>query len=167
MKDLLFKYATPLTTGLFFISLISGVFLFVHIGGPLKGIHEWLSMVLIAPFVLHLWRNWRPFVAYFKRTPMMVALVAAVAMTVPFFVLSGGPRSVPPYVQLSRTVLKGTPAELAPVLDVPAAEIVAALVSAGYAGASEEKSFEAIASESSKDSAAMIATLAAVKPAAN
>ncbi len=93
-----------------------GVFLFVKIGGPLKGIHEWLSMVLIAPFVLHLWRNWRPFMAYFKRTPMIVAIVISVALTVPFF-LDSGSWSVPPYVQFSRAVLKGTPAELAPVLE--------------------------------------------------
>ncbi|SIQ18186.1 protein of unknown function [Rhizobium sp. RU20A] len=166
MKDLLLRYATPLTTGLFIISLISGVFLFVKIGGPLKGIHEWLSMLLIAPFVLHLWRNWRPFMAYFKRTPMIIAIVISVALTVPFF-LDSSSRTLPPYVQFSRTMLKGTPAELAPVLDVPAAEIVALLIAAGYAGAAEGKSFEVIASEAAKDNNAMIATLAGVKPAGN
>ncbi|WP_377289604.1 DUF4405 domain-containing protein [Rhizobium sp. SG2393] len=166
MKDLLYKYATPLTTGLFIISLISGVFLFVKIGGPLKGIHEWLSMVLILPFVLHLWRNWRPFTAYFRRKPMMIAIAISVALTIPFFLASGS-RSLPPYVQFSRAMLKGTPAELAPVLDVPAAEIVASLVAAGYAGAQENKSFEVIASEAAKDNNAMIATLAAVRSKAN
>ena len=61
MKSILYRYATPFTTGLFLVSLVSGVALFFHVGpAAFHGMHEWLSMVLILPFVLHMWRNWRP-----------------------------------------------------------------------------------------------------------
>ena len=67
MSKILSKYATPFTTGLFLVSLISGIALFFHFGpSAFHGMHEWLSMVLILPFVLHIWKNWRPFVCYFK-----------------------------------------------------------------------------------------------------
>ncbi|HSO47757.1 MAG TPA: DUF4405 domain-containing protein [Rhizobiaceae bacterium] len=62
MPNLLMRYATPLTSGLFAVSLISGVALFFHLGqAAFHGMHEWLSMVLILPFALHLWKNWRSF----------------------------------------------------------------------------------------------------------
>lgn len=76
MPNLLSRYATPLTTGLFLVSLISGIALFFHYGtAAFREMHEWLSMVLILPFVLHVWKNWRPFLAYFKRLPMALSLV--------------------------------------------------------------------------------------------
>jgi len=61
MTNLLNRYATPFITGLFVASLVSGVALFAHIGtGAFRDMHEWLSIVLIVPFILHLWRNWKP-----------------------------------------------------------------------------------------------------------
>ncbi|MGE8104358.1 DUF4405 domain-containing protein [Allorhizobium sp. NPDC080224] len=58
MPNILSRYATPFTTGLFLISLISGIALFFHLGtAAFREMHEWLSMVLILPFVLHLWKN--------------------------------------------------------------------------------------------------------------
>ncbi|MDT8871715.1 hypothetical protein RAA17_12975 [Komagataeibacter rhaeticus] len=31
--------------------------------------HTWLSMVLLLPFVLHVWRNWGQFMLYFRNPP--------------------------------------------------------------------------------------------------
>ena len=46
--------ATPFTTGLFLVSLISGIALFFHWESRVfHGMHEWLSMVLIAPFIIN------------------------------------------------------------------------------------------------------------------
>ena len=53
MPAILNRYATPLITGLFLVSMISGIALFFHWGSAwFHGMHEWLSMVLIVPFVL-------------------------------------------------------------------------------------------------------------------
>ena len=48
MPTLLQRYATPLITGLFLVSLISGTALFFHIAqSTFREMHEWLSLVLV------------------------------------------------------------------------------------------------------------------------
>jgi hypothetical protein len=50
MPALIQRYATPLITGLFIVSLVSGVALFFHVGQAyFHGMHEWLSMILASP----------------------------------------------------------------------------------------------------------------------
>lgn len=92
MPSIVSRNATPLISGLFIVSLVSGVALFFHFGSSyFHGMHEWLSVVLIVPFVLHLWKNWRPFANYFKRGPMAVSLVASLAAAMVFVVPGAGP----------------------------------------------------------------------------
>ena len=80
---------------------LSGIFLFFHLGQSyFHSMHEWLSMVLILPFVLHLLKNWRAFTNYFRRTPMAIALLVSVAASL-YYVLpvsqpTGGRTGGPP-----------------------------------------------------------------------
>lgn len=75
-KDALMRYATPLTTWLFLISLVSGVALFFGVGSQyFREMHEILSMLLIVPFVLHVWRNWTALINYFRRSAMWISTV--------------------------------------------------------------------------------------------
>ena len=61
MKSFVNRFSTPLTLGLFAISAISGMALFFHLGqGVFHSMHEWLSMVLLAPFAFHLWKTGAP-----------------------------------------------------------------------------------------------------------
>lgn len=87
MQKIFSRYATPFITGLFLVSLISGVFLFLHIGTAyFHEMHEILSMVLIIPFVLHLWRNWKPMTAYVRQSAMGIAMAISIALAVAFAV---------------------------------------------------------------------------------
>lgn len=91
MTNVFNRYATPLITGLFLVSLISGIALFLHIGpAGFHGMHEWLSMVLILPFALHVWKNGRPMLANFRRAPMVVALVLSTVAALAFLVPPSG-----------------------------------------------------------------------------
>ena len=88
MRDIINRYATPLTTGLFVVSTVSGVALFFHFqSGLFHGMHEWLSMALIVPFVLHVYKNWLPMTIYVKRNlmtlPLALSVAAAIAFAVP------------------------------------------------------------------------------------
>lgn len=75
-KDLLMRYATPLTTWLFLISLVSGVALFLGVGNQyFREMHEIMSLFLIVPFGLHVWRNWRTLTSYFRRSAMWISTV--------------------------------------------------------------------------------------------
>lgn len=161
MISTLSRYATPAITGLFIVSLISGIALFLHIGNAVfHGMHEWLSMVLILPFVLHLWKNWRPFSNYFKRLPMAAMLVASLLAALAFaFQPSSGGRSGPPQFALANTVLAHTPADVAPALGLDEAGLTSKLKAAGFAVADKPASLSEIAKVSGKTDMDLIAAL--------
>ncbi|MET3612015.1 hypothetical protein ABID16_000320 [Rhizobium aquaticum] len=154
MKDALFRYATPAMTSLFVISLISGVIIFFHIGPAwLHGVHEWLSMVLIVPFVLHMWRNWRAFINYFKRAAMPFSLAAGVAAVAAFGIMPAGAegeRSGPPQFALAATMVAATPAAVAPVLGVSPDALVDKLKAAGFVSADAATPMKSMAEAAGK-----------------
>lgn len=162
MKSALLRYATPFITGLFLVSLVSGIALFFHVGpAGFHGMHEWLSVVLIIPFLLHLWKNWRPMTAYFKRGAFAIAMVVSVGAAAVFLLPSqgetGGGR--PPVFALSSLMLKGSVAEIAAVMDTSPETMADALSSAGYTVASVDQALTDVASASGKSEMEIAATL--------
>lgn len=167
MPSFLSRYATPLTTGLFLVSLISGIGLFFHVGtAAFHGMHEWLSMVLILPFVLHVWKNWRPFLTYFSRLPMALALglslVAGLAFAWPSLTGNAGTGGNPAMAMVG-LIVAGTPTQVAPLLGKSDTDIVAALKEAGFTAADAAKPLSEIATASGKDQRVLMAMLAALK----
>ncbi len=150
IKRFIERYATPLTTGLFVVSAVSGTALFFHTSqGVFHEMHEWLSMLLLLPFGLHLWKNWRPLVAYAKRGTLVLPLAAALIIAVPFAIggLSGGKGGNPGF----RTMALMTSApltDLAPVLKITPDALVAALKARGYRAQSADQTLDAIAAAS-------------------
>lgn len=154
MPSLLNRYATPLITGLFLVSLVSGLALFFHVGpAAFHGMHEWLSMVLIVPFALHLWKNWRPMTAYLRRLPMALSLALSVAAAAVFFVPAGDARTGPPQFQLAQALYAATPELAAPVFGMTGAELVEGLRGAGLSGAEIGRTLREIAAASGKSDA--------------
>lgn len=166
MPNLLSRYATPFTTGLFLISLISGVALFFHVGtAAFREMHEWLSLVLILPFVLHVWKNWRPFLAYFKRLPMVlslgICLAAGLVFAWPAITGSASSGGNPAFAMIN-VVAAGKPGQIAPLLGKSEAEIVDALKQGGFTAADGAKPLSEIATASGKDTMELMATLTAL-----
>lgn len=156
------RYATPLITGLFLVSLISGVALFFGVGQAyFHQMHEVLSMVLIAPFVLHIWKNWRALINYFKRPPfyiaMVLSLVAALAYVVPQIGAAQTGRSGPPQFALASKMMSAPVSAVAPVLGLNADDMVSKLTAAGFTVSSSEESLSDVAQASGKDNQAMAA----------
>ncbi|MEZ5684819.1 MAG: hypothetical protein R3D78_02530 [Paracoccaceae bacterium] len=58
---------------------------------------EWLSMVLIVPFVLHIWKNWRPITIYLKRAPLWIALAVSTVAAAAFVLPGMGAAKVRPW----------------------------------------------------------------------
>jgi hypothetical protein len=162
MKPLLLRYATPFIAGLFLVSLISGIALFFHIANAVfHEMHEWLSVVLILPFSLHLWKNWRSLAAYLMTAPMAVALVASVVIAAPFaFGRGEAGGSGPQQITVARALTKNSPAQLAPVLGVPAEQLVSRLVESGFAAASVDLPLSQIAVQSAKGEQDLMSVLA-------
>lgn len=168
MPAFLARYATPLTTGLFIVSLVSGIALFFHWGGAaFHGMHEWLSMVLIAPFVLHVWKNWRPFLSYFKRLPMAIALGASLAASLAFAwpAITGSASSAGgnPQFAVINKVMASTPAKVAPIYDQTTESLVALLKEKGFAAAEADKPLTEIAAASGKQTMDLAVSLASIR----
>ena len=164
MPSLLARYATPFTTGLFVVSLVSGVALFFHIGSAyFHSMHEWLSLVLIAPFVLHIWKNWRAFLNYFKRSAMPVALVASLAGGVAFAwpmlnAPAGGPGGRPEFALL-RAVQSAPISHVAPLFGTDEDNLAEGLRARGFTVVSTDDTLNGIAKASGKSSGDIAAAL--------
>lgn len=165
MNPVLSRWATPSITGLFVISLVSGIAIFFGVGRSIfTGMHEWLSMVLVVPFILHLWKNWRPFVSYLKRPPMAVAsalsLAAALAFVVPAVVSPSGPPPERAVIQLlpSRTV-----AQVAPLFGHTGETLGAALTAGGLIVASVDDTLDEVAQASGAATSKVLSVALAAK----
>ena len=168
MKALLNRAATPLTTGLFAVSTVSGIALFFHFApAAFHGMHEWLSMVLIVPFALHLWKNWRPFTAYVKRGALWWALGASVAAALvfaaPALTGSNGGGGNPAFRAMA--AMTAAPlADLAPVLRTTPDALLAALKERGYAAGSAAETLDGVAAARGEPARDLLLTLLPPSP---
>ncbi|TBW33013.1 DUF4405 domain-containing protein [Siculibacillus lacustris] len=149
------RYSTPFTTGLFLVSLISGIALFFHVGQSyFHGMHEWLSMVLILPFGFHVWKNWGPILNYLQRgwllVPLAVSLAAAVVFMVPA-ALGTGAGGGNPMVVMATVLADAKIVDLAPILKTTPEVLVTRLKAAGIPVASTETSVATAAAAAGKD----------------
>lgn len=161
MTQFVHRYATPFITWLFLISLITGIALFIHIGPTaFREMHEILSMVLILPFVLHLWKNWRPMMAYVKRPAMIVATLVSVAMMLPFFLTTDeGRAGGPPQFAFAAHVLANPVEKVAPLFGLTEGDLRAMLSDAGYEAVESGQSLHDLAEASGKSDADVAALL--------
>lgn len=162
MAKVFSRYATPLITGLFLVSLISGIALFFHVGpGGFHGMHEWLSMVLILPFVLHLWKNWRPMTGYFRHVPMAVALVVSALAAGAFLMPTGETTTAggPPQFRLAHLVLTQPLKDVAPAVGLTPDALTDQLTAAGYTVTASAQALTEIASASGKTEADLASLL--------
>lgn len=166
MPSFLSRYATPFTTGLFLVSLVSGIALFFHYGtSAFREMHEWLSMVLILPFVLHVWKNWRPFLMYFKRLPMAIALAASLVAGLVFAwpAITGSGAGTNPQMAMIALVTHATPATVAPLFGQTEDVFIATLKEKGFTAAETGKTLVDIATASGKGERDVVITLTALK----
>ena len=165
MSQIISRWATPTITALFVVSLVSGVIIFFNVGRmSFTPMHEWLSMLLIIPFVMHLIKNWRPFLAYMRRPPMAIAggisLVAALAFALPPLFITFTP---PPERIIIGMLPASSVAQVAPLLGHTGESLQAALQTAGITVASAEQSIKAVAEASGRTSSQVLAAALAAK----
>ena len=148
------RLATPLTTGLFVISAISGVALFFRwVPGAFHTMHVWLSMVLLVPVVLHVWRNWRSLLGYARRGALAVPLVLCLVAAVPFAVVGlngGGRRGGNRASRMVTLIAQARLTDLAPVLKTTPDTMLATLRQRGFSAQSAEETLDAVATASGK-----------------
>lgn len=158
LKILMNRYATPFTTGLFLVSLISGIAIFFHWGDAyFRGMHEWLSMVLVLPFVFHMVKNWGPLLTYLRRGwliwPLAVCTVGGIAFAWPALTAStsGAPTGGNPAVAVMRLVSAGTLEQIAPLAKKTPDQLAEALRAKGFKVETTSATLNDIATASGKE----------------
>ncbi|GBR51092.1 DUF4405 domain-containing protein [Gluconobacter sphaericus] len=152
-KTFMNRYGTPLTTGFFIVSGVTGVAMFFHWAPQsFHPIHEWLSMVLLAPFILHLVKNWTSLVNYARRKTLYVPLIIAFAACIPFiFQVPGGHAGNRKTAFMALPVLEQAPlSDIAPLVHMDADGLIHRLQSQGYTVISAEQSLDDIAKTSGR-----------------
>ncbi|NTW69998.1 MAG: DUF4405 domain-containing protein [Chlorobiaceae bacterium] len=83
MKASIKSWATPLASGAFTISAVTGLLLFFEIEiGMVEDVHKWLSWLLVGGVLLHVISNWKPFTAYFSKKPALALISTALLVTI-------------------------------------------------------------------------------------
>jgi hypothetical protein len=145
LSRLMHRYATPLTTGLFLVSAISGVALFFRWAPALwHSMHEWLSMVLLAPFVFHIVKNWKSLIGYLRRKQLLWPLVLCIVVSIPFAWQNMGRTGENPSFRMARMLTTTPLASLAPVLKTTPEALVDRVKQHGYETATAESTLDAL-----------------------
>ncbi|MBV8575628.1 MAG: DUF4405 domain-containing protein [Acetobacteraceae bacterium] len=164
LAALINRFATPLTAGLFAVSAVSGVALFFHwMPGAFPTMHIWLSVVLLAPFAFHVWKNWRPLLGYAKRGTLFMPFAACVVVPIPFTYsgVAGSDRGNPGR-RTTELMTHATLSELAPVLRTTPDSLLMTLRQRGFQAQSSSETLEAVAVAAGKEPTEV---LSAVMPA--
>ena len=157
------RLATPLTTGMFCVSVVSGIALFFHWSPNLfKSMHEWLSVVALLPFALwHIWKNWGALVNYTRGGLLFVVLGLSLVVALPFAWTSnqqpGGGGN--PAFRVVRLLTNAPLSELAPLLKSTPDTLLTRLQTKGYQVESPNDSLEKIASSSGTEAAKILQEL--------
>ncbi len=136
MIKFLKTHGTTFTIGLFLVSAISGVFLFFHLwSSAFHGMHEWLSMLLLVPVVLHIWKNFPSLKGYFKRKtiaiPLALSLIGAVIFAYPALTSSGSGGGNPMRAAIG-AIQNGSIEQVAPLYNISASDLQKRLEARGY-----------------------------------
>ncbi|MBO1324287.1 DUF4405 domain-containing protein [Acetobacter sp. TBRC 12305] len=147
------RYGTPLTTGFFVISAVTGIALFFHWGpGSFHPMHEWLSMVLLVPFILHMVRNWNGLVGYARRGTLYVPLLLSVLAAAYFVFAPASPQVGNRQVafRLASLATKAPISQLAPVLGMDVPELTHRLRAEHFTVEGENQSLDEISQANSR-----------------
>ena len=142
----LHRYGTPLTVGLFAVSTVSGVALFFRLApAAFHAMHEWLSLVLLVPFGVHMWKNWRPLVGYARRRTLFIPIGLTVLAALPF-VYTGltATRTGQPAFRAVRLMTQTPLTALAPILKTTPDALQADLQRRGFTVASADDRLDTI-----------------------
>ncbi|WP_040433236.1 DUF4405 domain-containing protein [Chlorobium ferrooxidans] len=83
MKASMKSWATPLASGAFTISAVTGLLIFFDIEiGMVEDVHKWLSWLLVGGVLLHLLSNWKQFTGYFSKKPAIAIIATALLVTI-------------------------------------------------------------------------------------
>lgn len=169
MSTWLRTWATPITASLGVIMGITGMLMFFHLAPHiLKELHEWFGVLTIAAVGLHIAKNWAATKGYFRKGRALPISAVSTLMIAGLFVGAGslmeeeggegGGRGAGQRAAVER-MEQATLAELAPLADTSAADLVARVEAAGLGAATAESTPQAIAAAAEAPTDAVLTAL--------
>lgn len=84
-------WVSPIVALSFAVVGISGVLMLFEVRSfPMKVLHEWMGVMMVAAGTIHLFLNWKAFSGYFRNRSAMVALVAGTLLCCALIFAGGG-----------------------------------------------------------------------------
>ena len=135
-------WITPLTTGAFLLTAVTGVLLFFHAATGLnKEVHEWLSWVFLIGAILHLALNFGPFKKYLTQRKGQVLMGFFVLLLALSFVpIKEEHHHAPPFVPPIRALAQAPLSTLAQVARTSPEQLSERLSKEGITVASYQQS---------------------------
>jgi len=155
---------TPLTITTSVVVGVSGLMLFFKVGTPfVKGLHEWVSLVMVAACALHVIRNWGPIVRYARQRALWVATgltaLATVALVLPAASGNGGHPDRRPGTaneQVVRAIENAPLEQVAKLAGCSTEELTARLAAQGMTVPNASMTVEQVAKSSNRPTAAVL-----------
>jgi hypothetical protein len=135
-------WITPITTGAFLLTAVTGILLFFHAATGLnKAVHEWLSWVFLAGAILHLALNFAPFKKYLTQRRAQVLMGSFVLLLALSFVPMGEEEHhAPPFVPPIKALAQAPLTTLAQVARTSPEQLRERLADQGLAVTSDQQS---------------------------
>lgn len=138
---------TSFTIALFLIISVTGVLMFFHIqSGPIRVLHEWLSIVFVVFGVLHVVVNWQVFLTYLKK-PAMITFFVLIAILPLFLIGNGNERGGNPIMGIMRNLEESSLTHIAPLFGMDESKAIATLQEHGIKIVSGQQTLHGIAEE--------------------
>ncbi|MBX9635034.1 MAG: DUF4405 domain-containing protein [Magnetospirillum sp.] len=153
------KYATQATAALSVVVGVTGVMMFYRIAkAEVEAMHDWLGLAFVIVAALHVLRHRKSF-ANMLRQPRMRTLFAAAAVAALAFVVLSPPKQGNPFRQITQLAANAPLTDLAPLMGIPADELVKRLQESGLAVSDTGQSIESLAKAQNRDPVGVLAGL--------
>jgi len=140
------RWATPLTIVTSVLVGISGVMMFFHLGeGLIKGMHEWIGLLMVAAVVTHIVVHVKPFKRHFSQRAALSVMFAVLLVSGSLLDFGGGGS---PMMAVIHSVEAAPITSLAELQQVSTQVLIDKLAAAGFTTVSEEMSLSHIAEQS-------------------
>lgn len=161
------RLSTPVAAAVFFVSAVTGVLLFFHVGERLiKELHEWIGVAFVAAAALHILRNRRALAGHARKPTLWIAAGLALAAAAAFVVpgLSAPQGGNDGSRRLLQAVLGAPLEQVAPIVQTTPDALTGRLTAAGYTVAGPTTSLRDIARASNRSPQELATVLVAELP---
>jgi hypothetical protein len=171
MRQFVNRWGSTFIFASFVITSVTGILLFYRIHTPpTEALHIWIGFLMIAAALFHIARNWRQFLAYFRRPAfygaLMVTLLISGWFSYPVLLGSqsgertaGGPPGLRSAITIGRAVAGAPLSDIAPLAHTDASGLMARLSGMGIVVSDPGATLQSVADSAGRNPQELAAAL--------